>query len=258
MGASRKCDNCEITTSICEKLGKYEDLDEQGRLIKLPCKVGDKIFLDFAGFGKDIDKFTVKDFHLDCFEDGETILFCDYESNDKTLSGQIDVTEFGKTVFLTKAEAEAKLKELRGEKMKVVIDIHKDFTGDYIADKFKDFFSRVIADIDCKGMCGRYEKEIAEMFLKVFDDSEEKISCNCQHNSNSRDNEPCCRCDSRQTNADRIRNMSDEELAEIITGGLNFDCSDYCDSFSNGCAFRCNRKERELALVLNWLQSEAE
>lgn len=51
--------------------------------------------------------------------------------------------------------------------------------------------------------------------------------------------------------------MSDEELAEIITGGLNFDCSDYCDSFSDGCAFRCNRKERELALTLNWLKSEA-
>lgn len=68
--------------------------------------------------------------------------------------------------------------------MKVVIDIPKDFTGDYIADKFKDFFSRVIADIDCKGMCGRYEKEIAEMFLKAFDDSEEKISCNCKHNNN--------------------------------------------------------------------------
>ena len=35
-------------------------------------------------------------------------------------------------------------------------------------------------------------------------------------NSSSRDNEPCCRCDSRQTNADRIRNMSDEELAEFL------------------------------------------
>ena len=96
------------------KLKDYEDLEEQGRLIKLPCKVGDKIFLDFAGFGKDIDKFTVKDFHLDCFEDGETTLFCDYESNDRTLSGQIDVMEFGKTVFLTKSEAETKLKELIG------------------------------------------------------------------------------------------------------------------------------------------------
>lgn len=101
--------------------------------------------------------------------------------------------------------------------MKVVIDIPSDFTGDYIDDRFKDFFSRVIADIDCKGMCDRYEKEIAEMFLKAFDDSEEKIPCNCQHNSSSRDNEPCCRCDSKQTNADRIRNMSDEELAEFLT-----------------------------------------
>ena len=60
----------------------------------------------------------------------------------------------------------------------------------------------------------------------------------------------------RLTNADKIRNMSDEELAELITGGLKFDCTDYCDNFSNGCAFNCNRKDRELAL--RWLQSEAE
>ena len=60
----------------------------------------------------------------------------------------------------------------------------------------------------------------------------------------------------RQTNADRIRNMSDEELAELITGGLNFDCADYCDSFTQGCAFNCNKKDREIAL--KWLQSEAE
>lgn len=81
-------------------------------------------------------------------------------------------------------------------------------------------------------------------------------TCNCQHNSNPRDNEPCCRCDSKQTNADRIRNMSDEELAELITGSLNFDCADYCDSFTQGCAFNCNKKDREIAL--KWLQSEAE
>lgn len=28
---------------LIEKLGKYEDLEEQGRLIKLPCKVGDTV-----------------------------------------------------------------------------------------------------------------------------------------------------------------------------------------------------------------------
>lgn len=45
---------------------------------------------------------------------------------------------------------------------------------------------------------------------------EKTHDCNCQHNSDSRDNEPCCRCDSRMTNADRIRNMSDEELADYL------------------------------------------
>jgi hypothetical protein len=106
--------NLWAMAELREKLKEYEDLEEQGMLIKLPCKVGDKIFLDFAGFGKDVDKFTVKDFHLDCFKNRETILFCDYESDDRTLSGQIDVMEFGKTVFLTKSKAEAKLKGLRG------------------------------------------------------------------------------------------------------------------------------------------------
>lgn len=104
--------NLWAMADLREKLKYYEDAEEQGLLLRLPCKVGDKIFLDFAGFEKDIDEFTVKDFHLDCFEDGETILFCDYESNDKTLSGQIDVMEFGKSVFLTREEAEAKLKEM--------------------------------------------------------------------------------------------------------------------------------------------------
>ena len=58
------------------------------------------------------------------------------------------------------------------------------------------------------------------------------------------------------THADRIRNMSDEELAELITGSLNFDCADYCDSFTQGCAFNCGKKDREIAL--KWLQSEAD
>lgn len=130
--------------------------------------------------------------------------------------------------------------------------------------------------------------EDIEVSEKIFDLCDEILglvnsaSCNCQHNSNSRDNEPCCRCDSKvsenddtknkvtsleiivrmidnkpyyeikykkvgedyyqvgyssfnidnvlkwrdecfelvyvkATNADRIRNMSDEELAEFLT-----------------------------------------
>ena len=70
----------------------------------------------------------------------------------------------------------------------------------------------------------------------------EKTSCNCQHNNNSRDNEPCCRCDNKQTNADRIRNMSDEELAEFLVTFKNTFGEEY---------------EGE-ASCIGWLQSEAE
>ena len=101
---------------------------------------------------------------------------------------------------------------------------------------------------------GSREQEIAEMFLKAFDDSEEKISCNCKHNSNPRDNEPCCRCDSRMTNADRIRNMTDEELAEFIVG-LNNHCLTgigECDCSSYDTCKNCDVRVKE------WIQSEVE
>lgn len=85
--------------------------------------------------------------------------------------------------------------------------------------------------------------------------TEEKThTCNCKHNSNSRDNEPCCRCDSRMTNADRIRNMSDEELAELLFNKSR------CDN----CFANCNDKDNCPSLGscysrhLEWLQSEAE
>lgn len=71
---------------------------------------------------------------------------------------------------------------------------------------------------------------------------EKTHDCNCKHNNSSRDDEPCCRCDSKQTNADRIRNMSDEELAEFLVGFKNTFGEEY---------------EGE-ASCMEWLQSEAE
>lgn len=53
--------------------------------------------------------------------------------------------------------------------MKITINIPREYERDFIADKFKDLFSRVIADISCDGMCGFYEKEIAEMLLEAFE-----------------------------------------------------------------------------------------
>ena len=78
-------------------------------------------------------------------------------------------------------------------------------------------------------------------------------TCNCRHNNNSRDNEPCCRCDSRQTNADRIRNMSDEELAEFIEQVS----TDSMETISFGTKeYEEIWEHKETAL--QWLQSEVE
>lgn len=88
---------------------------------------------------------------------------------------------------------------------------------------------------------------------------EKAHACNCQHNSNSRENEPCCRCDRKQTRADRIRNMSDEELAEWITN--------ICDIERREKLYKSiynldTEKEEEIrdsyGDLLKWLQSEAE
>ena len=54
--------------------------------------------------------------------------------------------------------------------MKLTIEIPKEFEGDFKIGKFKDFFSRVITDMNC--LCGNYERETAEMFIKAFENSE--------------------------------------------------------------------------------------
>lgn len=71
------------------KLKDYEDLEEQGRLIKLPCKVGDTVYL---------------------IKNSETIV---ERKADMMFIGVL-WEEFGKEWFPTRDEAEAKLKELRG------------------------------------------------------------------------------------------------------------------------------------------------
>ena len=37
-------ENCKTIDDVIDKLAEYEDLEEQGRLIKLPCHIGDSIY----------------------------------------------------------------------------------------------------------------------------------------------------------------------------------------------------------------------
>lgn len=86
---------------ILTKLAEYEDLEEQGLLLKLPCKVGDSVFIIS---GENICGRKIKSIKIL----STTIEF-------STSSIIFYKESFGETVFLTRAEATKKLKELENE-----------------------------------------------------------------------------------------------------------------------------------------------
>lgn len=89
-----------------EKLADYEDLEEQGRLLKLPCKVGDIVYIAETVL---VEAMCIR-IQLDGDRNGIWINAKEYPYDRR-----ISFKAFGKTIFLTKSEAEAKLKELRGK-----------------------------------------------------------------------------------------------------------------------------------------------
>lgn len=107
----------ELLKSALNKLADYEDLEEQGRLIKLPCKVGDTVWDN--DYGRPC-AYTITAFSFgECEEyicepvtTKETVFY--YANSSGSITGSFAESEIGKSVFLTKSEAEAKLEELRG------------------------------------------------------------------------------------------------------------------------------------------------
>ena len=127
---------------ILTKLAVYEDLEEQGLLVRLPCKVEDTVYVDSTILPiedmecyEDIDnkippyfqgrvvslrfaqrnwvKIAVKAKWLYEWIDDETGPESDYIECEKNFS--ILLSTIGKTVFLTREEAEKKLEEMKHE-----------------------------------------------------------------------------------------------------------------------------------------------
>ena len=89
---------------ILTKLGEYEDLEEQGLLLRLPCKVGDTVYYINPNENT-INELVVYSFDIRPLQH----FACDY------MGARLNFNQFGKTVFLTKAEAEKKLKEMENK-----------------------------------------------------------------------------------------------------------------------------------------------
>lgn len=166
------------------QLKEYQQLEGQGRLIKLPCKVGDTLYRLVPNLYRKYVEIKIAQFVINKNEI--------YFTTNKGASWSVG--KIGKTIFRTKAEAEAKLKELRGNQMKCDECNNANICLDHI--RFPSI---------CGCRSGIPDHKIT-------------------------------------TNADRIRNMSDEELAEFLVTFKNTFGEEYEGQGS----------------CLDWLQSEEE
>ena len=99
-------ENCKTIDDVIDKLADYEDLEEQGRLVKLPCKIGTEVY-DITWWDNVQEKVKV---------DGKTFYRTVHKHKvSKSTFSLLDVKDFGKTVFRTKEEAKQKLKEMEGD-----------------------------------------------------------------------------------------------------------------------------------------------
>lgn len=125
---------CDLIEEMLEKLAHYEDLEEQGKLIELPCTVGDTVWL----IGKNYNKCTN---HYDCkhYDYNEYLItWCEKNCPNGfrgtgVIQTIIETIEINReqvliqlnahgnylrvpitSVFLTQEAAEAKVKEMEG------------------------------------------------------------------------------------------------------------------------------------------------
>ena len=94
-----------------EKIKKWIEADKAGRLAVLPCKAGDTVYEVTSR--KTISEYRVKAIRVELFC---TIIEWDIVAGfvDKSISG-VPVDEIGKTVFLTREEAEKALEAKKDE-----------------------------------------------------------------------------------------------------------------------------------------------
>lgn len=118
-----------IINHLAEKLCEYEDLEEQGNLLRLPCKVGDTVWqIMVVGVqGKNIQ--------YGIFKAVVTKISVDYQMNfllstitedEERYRNEVTSTAIGETMFFIKSKAEAELKKIRDIENRKNINLDND------------------------------------------------------------------------------------------------------------------------------------
>lgn len=109
------CRNCYIQQAF-KKLADYEDLEDQGLLVRLPVNKNNEIYIISSRWtvcsecGSRFDEYSCSGCEYECDSKKEYYVYPTYLS-------LIDITtyanQFGKTIFLTYEEAKKKLEEMK-------------------------------------------------------------------------------------------------------------------------------------------------
>ena len=112
---------CSDVIPKLEKLAEYETAEEEGRLVVLPCKVGDTVYeirSDYTKCSVCGDKFNEYECQGCEHECDSRKIYTIYEYTMYILEDivqHIRCNNWGKTIFTTREEAEKALKEMEGK-----------------------------------------------------------------------------------------------------------------------------------------------
>ena len=105
------CTYCDRFLKVLNKLADYEDAEEQGLLLRRPCKVGDNLYEPRYSY---VNEYKVIGIIYDIVTDKWKYELA-YQNGVEWHTVICGFDFVGKSVFLTKEEAESRLAEMKGE-----------------------------------------------------------------------------------------------------------------------------------------------
>ena len=110
--ARSECILTDFGSDALTKLADYEDLEEEGKMVKLQCKIGDTIWDNDYGSPcaytiKAISLGMCGDYVEDPISDSEVMYY--FSNLSGSITGSFPDYAIGKSVFLTREEAERNL-----------------------------------------------------------------------------------------------------------------------------------------------------